>query len=101
MLIAKQLPTFLWDKAVAHAIYIRNRAPTQALKGMTPFEAWSGIKPDVSHLQEFGCEVWILDEDKNRSKLAPKSKKKIFTGFEDGPKAVHYYNAATQKIKVS
>ena len=68
---------------------------------MTPFEAWSGTKPNVSHLQEFGCDVWILDEDKNRSKLAPKSKKMIFTGFEDGPKAVCYYNATTQKIKVS
>jgi len=69
--------------------------------GMTPLEAWSGTKPDVSHLQEFSCDVWILDEDKNRSKLALKSKKMIFTGFEDGPKAVHYYDAATQKIKVS
>ena len=69
--------------------------------GMTPLEAWSGIKPDVSHLREFGCDVWILNEDKNRLKLAPKSKKMIFTGFEDGPKAVHYYDAVTQKIKVS
>jgi len=69
--------------------------------GMTPLEAWSGTKPDVSHLREFGCDVWILDEDKNRSKLAPKSKKMIFTGFEDGPKAVRYYDAATRKIKVS
>jgi len=68
--------------------------------GMTPLEAWSGTKPDVSHLQEFGCDVWIVDEDKNRSKLAPKSKKMIFTDFEDGPKAVHYYNAATRKIKM-
>ena len=95
MLIEKQLPAFLWDEAVAHAVYLRNRAPTRALKGMTPYEAWSGIKPDVSHLREFGSEVWILDEDKNRSKLAPKSKKIIFTGFEDGPKAVRYYDTAT------
>jgi len=69
--------------------------------GMTPLEAWSGTKPDVSHLWEFGCDVWILDEDKNRSKLAPKSKKMIFTDFEDGPKAVRYYDAGTWKIKVS
>ena len=68
---------------------------------MTPFEAWSGTKPDVSHLQEFSCDVWILDEDKDRLKLAPKLKKMIFTGFKDGPKAVHYYDAVTQKIKVS
>jgi len=100
MLIGKQLPVFLWDEAVSHAVYLRNRAPTRALMGMTPLEAWSGTKPDVSHLRELGCDVWILDEDKNRSKLAPKSKKMIFTGFENSPKAVRYYDAATRKIKV-
>jgi len=86
MLIEKWLPAFLWDEAVAHAVYLRNRAPTRALKGMTPMEAWSGTKSNVSHLREFGCDVWILDEDKNRLKLAPKSKKMVFTGFKDGPK---------------
>jgi len=68
---------------------------------MTPFEAWSGTKPDVSHLQKFGCDVWILDEDKNRLKLAPKIKKMIFTDFEDGPKAVCYYDVMTRGIKMS
>ena len=81
MLIKKQLPAFLWDKAVFHAVYLRNQAPTWALMDMTPFEAWSGTKPDVSHLQEFSCDVWILDEDKNRSKLTPKSKKNNLCRF--------------------
>ena len=30
MLIAKDLPSFLWDEAVSHATYIRNRSPTRA-----------------------------------------------------------------------
>lgn len=101
MLIAKNLPAFLWDEAVSHAVYLRNRAPTQALKGMTPYEAWNGLKPDVSHFREFGCDVWVLDEDKNRSKLAPKSKKMVFVGFAEGSKAVRYWDKATRKIKVS
>ena len=66
ILIEKHLSAFLWDEAVFHAVYLRNQAPTWALMGMTSFEAWSGTKPDVSHLREFGCDVWILDEDKNR-----------------------------------
>jgi hypothetical protein len=101
MLIAKNLPAFLWDEAVSHVVYLRNRAPTQALKGMTPYEAWNGLKPDVSHFREFGCDVWVLDEDKNRSKLALKSKKMVFVGFAEGSKAVHYWDKATRKIKVS
>ena len=101
MLISKDLPSFLWDEAARHATYLRNRAPTRALKGMTPYEAWTGKKQDVSHLREFGCDVWVLDETKNKSKLAPRSKKMIFVGFEDGSKAVRYWDKTTRKIKVS
>ena len=50
MLISSNLPTFLWDEAVAHAAYLQNRALTQALNGKTPYEAWHGAKPNVSHL---------------------------------------------------
>src|SRR6266508_4358749 len=101
MLIAKNLPAFLWDEAVSHATYLRNRAPTRALKGITPYEAWTGKKPDVSHFREFGCDVWVLDETKNKSKLDPRSKKMVFVGFEDGSKAIRYWDKETRKIKVS
>jgi hypothetical protein len=36
-------------------IYILNRSLTKALNGMTPYEAWHGRKPTVSHLRVFGC----------------------------------------------
>ena len=88
MLIAKELPTFLWDKAISHATYIQNQSPTHALKGKTPHEAWTGKKPNISHVREFGSDIWILDDFKNRSKLTPKSKKMIFVGFMEGSKAV-------------
>ena len=64
-------------------------------------KGWSGKKPDVLHLREFGCDVWVLDEDKTRSKLMPKSKKMMFVGFEDSQKVIQYYNAGTRRIKVS
>ena len=101
MLIAKGLPAFLWDEAVSHATFIRNRSPTRALKGKTPYEAWTGKKPDVSQFREFGCDVWVLDENKNRSKLAPKSKKMVFVGFIEGSKAVRYWDKKMRSIKVS
>ena len=68
---------------------------------MTPFEAWTGEKPSVGHLREFGCDVWVLDESKNRSKLSLRSNKMKFTGFMDGSKSIQYYDAATRLIKVS
>ena len=55
----------------------------------------------MAHLREFGSDVWILDESKNRSKLAPKSMKMTFVGFMDGSKSVRYYDQKRQNIKVS
>lgn len=101
MLFEKKLPDWLWDQAVAHANYLRNRAPTRALDGMTPHEAWFGKKPDVSHLREFGCDVWVHDETKNLSKLKPRAQKMIFMGFNDGSKSIRYYDPSKRNIKTS
>jgi hypothetical protein len=35
--------------------HLLNRSPTKALDGKTPYEAWHGRKPVVSHLRIFGC----------------------------------------------
>jgi hypothetical protein len=45
--------------------------------------------------------VWIFREQSNISKLEPKSIKQIFVGFEDGPKAIKYYDTATHHVKTS
>ena len=82
-------------------MYICNRSYTQALLGNTPEGAWTKIHPNVSHLQEFRIPVWIFQEQPNISKLEPKSIKQIFVGFEDGPKAIKYYDTATHCVKFS
>ena len=60
MRIATDLPIFLWEQAIAHTAYVRNRAYSSAIKVTTPYESWFNKKPDVSHLHEFGAPVWIL-----------------------------------------
>jgi len=87
--------------AINHATYIRNQSFTWALQGKTPIEAWTNKCPNIAHLQEFGIPVWILQEQQNISKLKPKSFEQIFVGFEDGPKAIKYYDKGTHHIKTS
>lgn len=41
------LPQFLWREALRHSIYILNRLPTRALSGQPPYEAWTGVKPNL------------------------------------------------------
>ena len=38
MLKGQELPEFLWEYAIAHAAYLRNRAYTKFLKNITPYE---------------------------------------------------------------
>eukprot|EP00253_Pinus_taeda_P015187 PITA_15187 len=54
MLQSKEVSLNYWAEAINCANYILNRTPTKALKNITPEEAWSSIKPDVSHFRVFG-----------------------------------------------
>ena len=102
MLIANDLPIFLWEYAVMHAAYLRERAPTRPLQGKTPYKAWFHKKPDVSHLREFGIPVYILLQGhKEAPKLQPRSKRYLFVGYDDGSKSVRYYNPETRKVLTS
>jgi hypothetical protein len=65
--------------------YIVNCIPTKALKNITLKEAWTKIKPDVSHFRVFGSIAWAHIPDEKRKALQPKSEKCILVGyFEDG-----------------
>ena len=69
MLIGAKLPEKVWAESLSTAVYLRNRSPSKAVVGMTPFEAWNNYKPDVSHLRVFGCTVYAHIEKDERSKL--------------------------------
>ncbi|KAH9316607.1 hypothetical protein KI387_025234 [Taxus chinensis] len=49
MVHSKSLPPQYWAEAVNCACYIQNHVPHKQVRGMTPFEAWFGHKPDVEH----------------------------------------------------
>ena len=100
MLITHDLPYSLWAEAASYAAYVRNCSPTTAVDGKTPLKAWTGTKPDISHLCEFGCDIHIFDEG-DQLKLVPKANKYVFLGFEDSPHVVQYYNPRMHCILVS
>ena len=54
MLQSKGLSLCFLVEAINCANYIVNCTPTKVLNNITPEEAWSSIKPDVSH---FSC-IW-------------------------------------------
>lgn len=48
------VPAKYWEFAVKHACFILNCSPVKGLP-VTPFEAVTGVKPDISNLVPFFC----------------------------------------------
>ena len=65
--------TKFWAEAIKCASYIQNRVPHKQLDGMTPFEAWSGHKPDVTHFRIYGSKAWArIRTEKQEGFATPK-----------------------------
>jgi hypothetical protein len=80
---SKGLSLKYWTEAINCANYIVNRTPTKALKNTTLEEAWTKIKPYVSHFRVFGSIAWAHIPDEKRKALHPKSEKCILLVNED------------------
>ena len=72
MLADSKLPHRFWAEALSTAVYLQNRSPTKVLQGITPIEAWTGKKPDVSSLRIFGCAAYAHVPKDERQKLDSK-----------------------------
>jgi hypothetical protein len=86
MLHAKSLPQRLWAEALNCATYIQNRSPHRSVKDKTPYEAWSGLQPKVTHFRIFGSRAWARIPSEKRKALDPQSIECIFVGYPDGVK---------------
>ncbi|KAL5814582.1 hypothetical protein ACOSQ4_025223 [Xanthoceras sorbifolium] len=98
MLKAKEMPNEFWGDAAACAVYLLNRVMTKSVQGMTPQEAWSRMKPCVSHLRVFGSITYSNVPNEKRGKLDDKSEKCILVGYSENSKAYHLFNPISKKI---
>ena len=76
-----------WAEAVQYLVYTLNRTGTRILSDYTPFEAYFGVPPSVSHLRPFGCPTYVHIPAPSRRKLDPKAQQGIFVGYSDESKA--------------
>jgi hypothetical protein len=80
MIHAKELTPKIWVEALNYANHIQNRSPHRCVKDMTPFEAWRGNKPEVTHFCVFISRAWAWIPFENRKALYPQSIACIFYG---------------------
>jgi hypothetical protein len=98
MIQSKGLSLKYWAEAINCANYIVNCTPTKALKNITPEEAWTKIKPDVSHFRVFGSIAWAHIPDEKRKALQPKSEKCIFVGYSEDVKGYRLLQSHCNEI---
>ena len=65
--------------------FLRNRSPTSALDGITPFQSWYGKKPNLGFVRVFGCKAMVHTPQDIRSKTTWDSHTTecILIGFSD------------------
>ena len=98
MLADSKLPHGFWAEALSTYVYLRNRSPTNALTGITPYEAWCGSKPDVSFFRIFGCSAYAHIPKTERRKLDPKSRKCVLLGYGASQKGYRLYDIERLKV---
>ena len=98
MIADSKLPKSFWAEALSTAVYVRNRSPTKAVNGMTPFEAWTGKKPSVDHLRTFGCISYAHIPKDERKKLDSKARKTILLGYGNETKGYRLYDLTRSRV---
>lgn len=98
--IAADLPEGLWAEMAETAAYIRNRVPLDRIGGKTPYEAWTGRKPDVEHLRIIGSTALAYIPGVYRKKLDPKAERLVLVGYEAGCKSYRLWKRGTKQVQV-
>jgi hypothetical protein len=93
------LPLEYWAEAARTACYLRNRSPSSALEGFkTPYQAFTGKKPNLSHIRTFGCIAYVQELPKNRTKLENKATTCILLGYSAISKAYRLQELNSKRI---
>ncbi|KAJ8480980.1 hypothetical protein ONZ45_g15469 [Pleurotus djamor] len=91
------LPPNRWEEFCMTACYLIRRTYTSATK-MTPYKAWFGRKPNLSHLREIGCRAFVLIQDRHNPKIYARSIECILVGYSHTAKAYRCYDPTGRRI---
>ena len=78
-----------------------NRAPSRSLDGATPYEVWTGVKPNIEHFRVFGSLCHVKGLGEKVKKLQDRSKPMVFIGYEVGTKGYKCYDPEIGRVYIS
>ena len=84
---------------IKSARYLKNRSPTKALDGQTPYQAINGSKPDVTNLRIIGSLAYAHVPQEKRKKLDSHTNIGIFVGYTNTDRMVTIYDPIKRTVK--
>ncbi|KAK8944625.1 hypothetical protein KSP39_PZI007680 [Platanthera zijinensis] len=100
MRLFADLPRSFWAEAINTTCYLVNQSPSMSLNLKSPQEVWLGRPVDYSDIHIFGCHVYTLVQDSEKTKLDAKSKRCIYLGRTTSTKGFKLWNPDTKKVEV-
>lgn len=99
MLAHADLSTRFWAEAVMTSAYTLNRLPCQPYhRDKTRFEAYYGVKPDISNMRTFGCHCWVRDYDETLKIWSSRASRFRFIGYSlESPLTWKVSDVATER----
>lgn len=99
MLIAKNLPKYLWAEAINTAAHVINRTGNSQDQDKFPYEVWFGKDIKIRYLKIFGTKCYTHIPKQNRKKWDSKAKEGIFVGYDGCTKGYRIWYPETNKIE--
>lgn len=87
-----------WSFALTHAVHVKNRL-WHSSQNCTPYEAFTGTRPDLSLLRIFGSRVYVCDTGLKKVKLDYHTRIGVFLCFSATQKNIYYLDDDTGKVK--
>ena len=100
LLYSAGLPTEFWADALVHAVMVYNYMYHSRLKNV-PYAAWTGRRPDVSHLCAFGAYVTVKKPSDRPTKLDPHAYDGLFLRHASTTKNIVYWDPTTSREKTA
>ncbi|KAL5483092.1 hypothetical protein ACEPAI_8321 [Sanghuangporus weigelae] len=98
MLHASSLSKNLWAECVKYATWLKNRTSTKTLDGITPHEALTGMKLNLSGLHEWGSRCWVHDNTK--FKLDRRAREGRWLGYDTTSNGSRVYWPEIKSVSV-
>ena len=98
IMAAASLPGFLWAEILSATNLLRNMTPVANL-ACTPFEMWTGSKPDLSVLRVIGCKAFCqIPKAARGGKFNPVCYKGVLVSYSRSSPAYRVWKYDTQKV---